>query len=45
MRRSMDHIDAEAASSKVLDLEGRPLPLGVLWAERTAVLVFVRHFG
>jgi hypothetical protein len=45
MRRTMDRINAEAAISTVLDLEGRPLSLGVLWAERTAVLVFVRHFG
>ena len=41
----MDRIDAEAANSTVLDLEGTPLPLGALWAGRTAVLVFVRHFG
>ena len=41
----MDRIEAKAASSTVLDLEGRPLRLGAIWAERTAVLVFVRHFG
>ena len=41
----MDPINAEAANSTVLDLKGRPFPLGELWADRTAVLVFVRHFG
>ncbi len=29
----------------VLDLEGTPVALGALWAERPVVLVFVRHFG
>ncbi len=28
-----------------LDLEGQPVRLGDLWQEKTAVLVFVRHFG
>ena len=41
----MDRIEAKAASSTVLDLEGRPLRLEAIWAKRTAVLVFVRHFG
>jgi hypothetical protein len=41
----MDRIDDAAARATVLDLEGRPVPLEALWAERTAVLVFVRHFG
>jgi peroxiredoxin len=29
----------------VFDPEGRQIRLGQLWADRTAVLVFVRHFG
>ena len=29
----------------VLDPDGREIRLGELWAERTVVLVFVRHFG
>jgi hypothetical protein len=29
----------------VLDESGTPLPLSALWRDRTAVLVFVRHFG
>jgi hypothetical protein len=29
----------------VLDEAGTPHELGELWRERTAVLVFVRHFG
>jgi AhpC/TSA antioxidant enzyme len=29
----------------VFDPEGRAVRLGALWADRTAVLVFVRHFG
>lgn len=29
----------------VFDPDGREIHLGQLWAERTAVLVFVRHFG
>ena len=31
--------------TNVLDPEGRELPLGQLWRERPAVVVFVRHFG
>ena len=29
----------------VLDPNGRTIRLGELWADRPAVLVFVRHFG
>lgn len=29
----------------VLDLEGRPTPLGELWRDRPVVLVYIRHFG
>ena len=27
------------------DLDGNPVGLGGLWAERRVVLVFLRHFG
>ncbi len=33
------------ASTEVLDLDGNPVPLGSLWAENTAVLVWLRHYG
>ena len=42
---AMDRIPDEVARLPVLDLEGAPRPLEALWAERTAVLAFVRHFG
>ena len=29
----------------VLDEQGEPVKLSALWRERTAVIVFVRHFG
>jgi hypothetical protein len=29
----------------VLDLTGTPVVLGSLWAERSRVLVWLRHFG
>ena len=35
----------DLAKLAVLDADGRSVQLGSLWAERTAVLVFVRHFG
>ena len=33
------------AAMTVLDERGEPIVLGTLWAERPAVLAFVRHFG
>ena len=30
---------------QVLDLSGAPYRLGEAWSERTAVLLFIRHFG
>ena len=35
----------ELATLTVLDAKGRSVALGSLWADKTAVLVFVRHFG
>ena len=36
---------AELENVTALDLTGEPVRLGDLWQEKTAVLVFVRHFG
>jgi hypothetical protein len=36
---------AALSNSEVLDLEGRPVKLGTLWAERPVVIAFLRHFG
>jgi peroxiredoxin len=36
---------AELARMTVLDAASTPIELGALWRDRTAVLVFVRHFG
>ena len=35
----------DLAAMTVLDEASREVVLGTLWAERTAVLAFVRHFG
>ena len=35
----------DLAAMTVLDERGNSVPLGPLWRDRTAVLVFVRHFG
>jgi hypothetical protein len=42
---AMNRIDDTLAAATVLSLDGTPRPLGTLWAERPAVLVFLRHFG
>ena len=34
-----------AAKARIRDLEGNEHELSELWADRTAVLVFLRHFG
>jgi hypothetical protein len=36
---------ADLGAVAVTDEAGRERPLGLAWAERTAVLVFIRHFG
>lgn len=41
----MDPRATALADVEVLDLEGHPVRLGGLWAERPVVLVFLRHFG
>ena len=35
----------DLARMNVQDDRGAPVALGSMWRERTAVLVFVRHFG
>ena len=35
----------DLAKLTVLDEQGGRVELGSLWRERTAVLVFIRHFG
>jgi hypothetical protein len=35
----------QLGAAVVEDTEGAKLPLGRLWADRPAVLAFVRHFG
>lgn len=38
-------VDDSLAGTEVLDLEGTPVALGTLWAEKPAVLVWLRHYG
>ncbi len=33
------------ADTTVLDLQGKAVPLGATFADRPAVLLFLRHFG
>jgi len=41
-----DRQDAIALENvEVFDLSGSRVRLGSLWSDRTAVLVFLRHFG
>lgn len=35
----------DLAKLEVLDDKGGKIELGSLWREKTAVLVFIRHFG
>ncbi len=35
----------DLATMSVLDENGNPITLGTLWHDKTAVLVFTRHFG
>lgn len=38
-------VPTDAARAKVRDLDGNEVELQSLWAERSVVLVFLRHFG
>lgn len=33
------------ADATILDLQGRAVPVGALWAEGPAVVAFLRHYG
>jgi hypothetical protein len=41
----MEKLDERAQAARVRDLAGREVELRSLWAERPAVLAFLRHFG
>jgi hypothetical protein len=41
----MDRVSAELEQATVLDAEGVEHRLAEAWAEKPAVLVFLRHFG
>jgi len=38
-------VDPALADVEVKDTEGNPVRLGSLWADRPAVVIWVRHFG
>ncbi len=38
-------LSAKLAGIVLPDSEGREIRLGTLWADRPAVLVFLRHYG
>lgn len=40
-----DRIAEAAATAHIRDLDGKEHELREFWAERPAVLVFLRHFG
>jgi hypothetical protein len=41
----METVPQALTDAQVLDEEGQPHPLGELWHNRPAVILFVRHFG
>ena len=41
----MDAVPSATAKLELEDLDGGRVPLGYLWREQPAVLVFLRHFG
>ena len=43
--RAGDVVPKDLAQSKVLDREGREIVLESFWAERPALLLYLRHFG
>jgi hypothetical protein len=38
-------VDQALSDAEVKDVEGNPVRLGSLWADRPAVVIWVRHFG
>lgn len=41
----MERVPEEAALARITGLDGQEYELKETWAERPAVLAFVRHFG
>lgn len=41
----MEKAPQALAETEVLDSQGRPRRMSTLWAERPALLIFLRHFG
>ena len=41
----MEKVSALLGQIEMLDEQGAKVPLRAAWAQRTAVLVFLRHFG
>ena len=38
-------VDSALSDVEVKDTDGNPVRLGSLWADRPAVVIWVRHFG
>lgn len=41
----MASLAAALAPLTLPDVDGKPVQLGTLWAERPAVVIFLRHWG
>jgi hypothetical protein len=40
-----DSFSSKLATITLPDVDGKPVRLGSLWADRPAVVVFLRHYG
>jgi hypothetical protein len=40
-----DSLSSKLAGMTLPDADGNPVKLGSLWAEKPAVVVFLRHYG
>lgn len=40
-----DSFSSKLAGITLPDVDGKPVQLGSLWADRPAVVVFLRHYG
>lgn len=45
MQESSDQELSDIASATVLNLDLSEVKLSSLWSEKTAVIIFIRHFG
>ena len=43
--RMNDSLSGRLAPITLPDVDGKPVQLGSLWADRPAVIVFLRHYG